>query len=240
MKAGYKEVANYYDELWAQLEKESLAGINSRHRIILNKLKKAGLKKNSTLLEIGCGIGTLSSFICKHVPNGKVTAVDISPSSIEFSKKKYAAFSNMEFFVSDMTNFEYTGQFDFILFPDVLEHIPVEGHENIFRTVKNLVHPNSKILINLPNPRCIRWFRKNKPQDLQIIDQDIETNFLVKTIYPNGFYLESKETYALYFDQPDYEWFVFRSNKEFESVNKKSKVEVLINNLKLRLSNIFS
>ncbi len=51
MEASYKEVAGYYDGLWAQLEKESMAGVNSRHRIILNKLKRAGLNSKSTLLE---------------------------------------------------------------------------------------------------------------------------------------------------------------------------------------------
>jgi len=238
-EASYEQVAGYYDDLWAKLEKESMAGINSRHRIIVKKLKEAGLVKHSTVLEIGCGIGTLSSFIAGHIPKGKITGVDISPASVEFAKKKYSGIRNLEFLVSDMTDFQHAGKYDFILFPDVLEHIPVEGHENIFKTIKSLVHRDSKVVINLPNPRCIRWFKKHKPEALQIIDQDIETDIMINKIYPQGFYLESKETYALYFDKPDYEWFVFRTNNEFEQVNPKSKAEIIRNNIRLRLSDLF-
>ncbi|MEO8148822.1 MAG: class I SAM-dependent methyltransferase [Bacteroidia bacterium] len=239
-EAGYKEVANYYDELWAKLEKESMAGINSRHRMILNKLKKAGLNSNSTLLEIGCGIGTLSSFIAKYVTNGKVTAVDISPSSVEFAKKKYSDQKNLEFLVSDMTNFNYDGKFQFILFPDVLEHIPVEAHANIFKTISGLVNETSKVLINLPNPRAARWFIKNKPELMQIIDLDIETDFIINTLCPNGFFLETKETYSLYIEEPEYEWFVFKVNHEYKTITKRSKSKILWNSIKLRLANIFS
>jgi trans-aconitate 2-methyltransferase len=240
MDAGYKEVSAYYDNLWQELEKESQAGINSRHRMILKKLKQAGLKSNSTLLEIGCGIGTLSAFICKSVPNGEVTAVDISPQSIEFARKKYTGLKNLNFLVSDMTNFSYSGKFDFILFPDVLEHIPVDAHDNIFKTIKSLTHENSKVVINLPNPRGIRWFKKNQPEVLQIIDQDIETDVMITNLYSHGFYLLSKETYSIYFQEPEYEWFIFNVNKEFDDMTPKSKFAILFNNLKLRLSSIFS
>ena len=240
MEKTYTDVANYYDDLWAKLEKESLTGINSRHRMILNKLKKAGLKGNSTLLEIGCGIGILSSFIAKNISTGKITAVDISPSSVEFARKKYSSVKNLEFLVSDMTNFSYNGKFDFILFPDVLEHIPTEAHDNIFKTIKNFVHDDSKVLINLPNPRAAKWFNKNHPELMQIIDLEVETDFILNTIYPYGFFLETKETYSLYIDEPEYEWFVFKVNTDYKTITKKSKFQILFNNVIIRLKNIFS
>lgn len=240
METTYKDVANYYDGLWAQIEKESLSGINSRHRVILNKLKKAGLKKDSTILEIGCGIGTLTNYLSKQIPNGKIVGVDISPESVDFAKKKYAGNKNTSFMVSDMTNFSYEGKFDIILFPDVLEHIPVEGHQNIFKTISGLVHENSIIAINLPHPNCLRWFKKNNPKALQIIDQDIETDVMLNHIYPFGFYLQTFETYALYFNVPDYQWMVFKRNKDFENVIQIEKPKVIFNGIILRLKNIFS
>jgi 2-polyprenyl-3-methyl-5-hydroxy-6-metoxy-1,4-benzoquinol methylase len=240
MDKSYSEVAEYYDKTWAKLKKSEGAGINSRHRYILYKLKKAGLNSRSTLLEIGCGIGTLSRFISKHVQGGRVDAVDISPASIETAKKLYADIKNLHFHVSDMTDFKIDSKFDVILFPDVLEHIPVEAHDNIFKTISGLVHENSIVAINLPDPRSLRWFHKNKPEVLQIIDQDIEANILINKLYNHGFYLDSFESYKLYFDQPDYEWFVFKVQKEVKTLNKLPQSSVLLNNLRLRLLNLIS
>lgn len=240
MSKSYKEVADYYDEMWADLEKQSMAGINSRHRVILKKLKQAGFNRNSTILEIGCGVGTLSKFISSQLSSGSMDAVDISPASIKFAKEKYKHVKNLSFHVSDMTDFKIDKKFDFILFPDVLEHIPLEAHDNIFRTVKGLVHEDSKITINLPDPRSIRWFMKNKPELLQIIDQDIEANILIEKLYSNGFYLTAMETYKVFYDKPEYGWFVFNVQKELNSINKNSKISVMLNSIILRLQNLFS
>lgn len=240
MEKSYKEVAEYYDKTWAKLKKKEGAGINSRHRYILYKLKKAGLNSSSTLLEIGCGIGVLSSFLAKNMRSGRVDAVDISPLSVETASKRYADMKNLHFHVSDMTDFKIDRKFDIILFPDVLEHIPVEAHDNIFKTISGLVHQNSIVAINLPDPRSLRWFHKNNPEVLQIIDQDIEANTLIEKLYNHGFYLHTFETYALYYYEPDYGWFVFKTKQELEKLNKKPQSSVLLNNLRIRLLNLFS
>ena len=240
MEKTYQEVADYYDKIWNDLEQESKTGVLSRHRMILLKLKQAGFNSKSTLLEIGCGIGTLSSYLAKTNIDGKVDAVDISPATIEFAKNKYKGLKNLEFFVSDMTDFSIDKKYDFILFPDVLEHIPVEAHENIFNTIKNFCHDNSIVAINLPTARSLRWFHKNKPEALQIIDQDIESDGLIGQLYKHGFYLISKETYSLYFVQPDYEWFVFKVQREFNEMELKSKISVLLDNIKLRILNLIN
>jgi trans-aconitate 2-methyltransferase len=235
MEKSYKEVSDYYDQMWADLEKQNKAGINSRHRTILNKLKKVGLKKDSTVLEIGCGIGTLSGLIAKQVSKGFIVAADISPESIEFARSKYKDKKNMEFVVSDMTNFSHQRKFDFIVLPDVLEHIPVDAHDNIFATIKNLIHQDSIIFINIPNPKSLEWFHKNQPEVLQIIDQPIYTDRLLSTAHKHGFYMFNLETYSLYYNEPDYQNIIFKVNKPIEKMSQKPLYKVLWNNLMLRL-----
>jgi 2-polyprenyl-3-methyl-5-hydroxy-6-metoxy-1,4-benzoquinol methylase len=235
-----QEVAEYYDKFWPELEKQHQAGINSRHRMILYKLKKSGLRKNSTILEIGCGVGALTGYLAKHIPDGKITGVDISPASVEFAKKKYAHLTHVDFLVADMTSFGHQEQYDIILFPDVLEHIPTEAHENIFKTVSKLCKDDGMIAINLPQPNCVRWFHKNKPEILQIIDLAIETDHLINILYPLGFQLFTKETYILFLNKPEYEWMVFKRKKEFTDVAFKSKWQVLLMGLKLRWKNFIS
>lgn len=153
---GYKEVSSYYDALWVDLEKQKKAGPNVRHFSILKNLQKQKLKKNSKVLEIGCGIGSLTRLISKKIKYGKITGVDISAKTIAFNREKYKSFKNMDFIVSDMTDFSSSEKFDFVVLPDVLEHIPIEAHDNIFKTIKKITHANSIIIINIPHPNFFR------------------------------------------------------------------------------------
>ena len=147
----YSDVSKYYDSEWAKLEKEKLTGINSRHRYILKFLLENGMKSSDSILEIGCGIGTLSSFICSKLKKGHLTGVDISPETIEQNKVRYKHIKNVDFIVSDMTDFSIDKKYDIIILPDVLEHIPIEAHDNIFKTIKGLIKPEGFIFINIPN-----------------------------------------------------------------------------------------
>lgn len=234
-KKTYKDVSEYYDKLWADLEKQHIAGINSRHRVILRNLKKIGLRSSSKILEIGCGIGSLTRHIATSIPGGKILGVDISPETIEYARNKYKGQSNMEFQVSDMTSFSNSSKFDFIVLPDVLEHIPISAHDNLFKILSRLIHPTSAVLINIPNPRALEWFHENQPEVLQILDQPIHTDQLLATVYKYGFFIESLETYSLYYVEPEYQSIVLRPKSDFVRMTPKSKITVLLNNIKLRL-----
>ena len=230
---GSTDVSEYYDKLWAELEDKQINKVNSRHRIILHKLKKLGLKKNSSLLEVGCGNGLLTSFMAGYV-KGKITAADISPASIEYARKKYGSVSNIEFVISDLSDFDSQTRFDFIVFPDVLEHIPIEQHRNIFRLARKLSHEKTIIFINIPNPRATHWYLKNQPEALQIIDQELDASVLLTDIYANDFYLESFETYSLFHHEPDYQYMVIKPNSELKTMTPKSTKELLLSSLRFR------
>lgn len=232
-----QEISAWYDSFWKKLENEKQAGINTRHRYIFKKLLEAGLTKNAHVLEIGCGSGALTGYIAKKLKKGFVTGVDISSETIENAKKHYRNLPNIEFLVSDLENFNPNRMFDVILFPDVLEHIPVKNHQSIFKTLVSSLKDDGIIAINIPNPIAIRWFIKNKPEALQIIDQDIETTNFVNILYPLGFFLFRKETYSIFLDKPDYDWLVFKKNVPYSNLEFISKFKLLKKSLLLRLSN---
>ncbi len=234
----YSDVSKYYDSEWAKLEKEKLTGINSRHRYIIKYLIENGMKSNHSVLEIGCGIGTLSSFICSKLKKGKLTGVDISPETIEQNKTRYKHLNNVEFIVSDMTDFSIDEKYDIIILPDVLEHIPIEAHDNIFKTIKNLIKPDGFIFINIPNPYALEYLHVHHKELLQIIDQPIYTNILLNTVYKYDFYIDNLKTYAVFYEEPDYQMMVLKPRKAFESMKVKPKFNVLFNSLKLRITDL--
>ncbi|SEG38550.1 class I SAM-dependent methyltransferase [Algoriphagus boritolerans] len=228
-----EEVVSFYDQF---AEKQQKTGINSRHLSILDKVKAAGLKSNHKILEVGCGIGTVSYLLATQVPGGKVLAVDISPESIEKGKILWKAQTNLSFEVSDMSDFDKKGEtFDFFVFPDVLEHIPVDQHPRLFQNISKHAHSDSVIFIHIPSPRYLQWMIENEPEKLQVIDQPLDSGDLIKSITNVGFYLEKMETYSLFFAEKDYQYFVFRAAKPLKSSTPLSKWTVLKERLRIRL-----
>lgn len=230
---GKEKVVSFYDQF---AEKQAKTGINSRHLSILDKVKQAGLLANHRILEVGCGIGTVSHLLATQVPNGKVLAVDISPESIEKAKVLWKDQKNLNFEVSDMSDFDKKSEtFDFFVFPDVLEHIPVDQHFRLFQNIQKHSHADSVIFIHIPAPRYLQWMIDNEPEKLQVIDQPLDSGDLIKNITANGFYLEKMETYGLFFEEKDYQYFVFRSAKPLRSSTPKSKWDVLKERLRIRI-----
>nr|WP_287939044.1 class I SAM-dependent methyltransferase [Algoriphagus sp.] len=227
------KVVSFYDQF---SEKQAKTGINSRHLSILDKVKQAGLQNNHRILEVGCGIGTVSHLLATQVPQGKVLAVDISPESIEKAKVLWKDQKNLNFEVSDMSDFDKKGEiFDFFVFPDVLEHIPVDQHLRLFQNIQKHSHSDSVIFIHIPAPRYLQWMIENEPEKLQVIDQPLDSGDLIKSITANGFFLEKMETYGLFFEEKDYQYFVFRSAKPLRSSTPKSKWAVLKERIRIRL-----
>jgi len=228
-----EQVQTYYDTF---KEHQKKLGINIRHRTIFKNLKKAGLKTNSNVLEIGCGIGTVSNLILKYITDGSFVGLDISPESIQAAKSFNAFHKKAEFMVNDMSSFTHSTKFDFIVFPDVLEHIPVEQHANIFETVAKLSAPDATILINIPEPNCLNWARETHPEKLQIIDQALSMQDLLNHTYPYGFKLYSMNPYALQYDVNEYLSIIFKKDMVVKKATLKPKFQLALENTKSKLS----
>lgn len=228
-----EQVKEYYDTFKDHQKK---LGINIRHRTILKNLKSAGLKPDSNVLEIGCGIGTVSHLILKYITRGSFVGLDISSESIKMAKQFNAFHKKADFFVDDMSQFTHKTKFDFVVFPDVLEHIPVEQHANIFKTISELTTPNATVIINIPEPNYLNWVRANDPSKLQIIDQSLSMQDLLNNSYPYGFKLYSMNPYSLHFDVNDYLAIVLKKDMTVKNVNVKSKIIRAIENTKSKLA----
>lgn len=226
-----KDIASYYDSFSAKQEKTA---VNARHRTILRRLKKAGLQHNHHVLEIGCGIGTVTGLLAAYLSGGTVTGTDISPKSIALAKKRLSKYSNVELLVTDMADFSQEKKFDVIVLPDVLEHIPLENHREIFRTVRTHLHEDGFVAINIPDPYYNDWVRENKPELLQIIDQSLLTDRLLQDAYANELHLHFFEAYSLFTNDPNYNWILLKPNRPFRE-GGPGKLMKAIENYTIRL-----
>ncbi|MDR7129201.1 cyclopropane fatty-acyl-phospholipid synthase-like methyltransferase [Algoriphagus sp. 4150] len=224
---------SFYDQF---AENQDKPGINSRHLNILDKVKDAGLSANHSILEVGCGIGILSHLLAKQVKEGEVFAVDISPESIKKAKTLWKDQVNLKFEVSDMHDFDKLGKtFDFFVFPDIMEHISMDQYDHLFRNINKHAHQDSVIFIHIPSPRYLQWMIENDPQKLQLIEQPLDSGDLIKSITSNGFYLEKMETYPIFFEEKDYQYFVFRASKALVNSTPRKKWEILKERISIRI-----
>jgi len=173
-----KEVKEFYNNY---IPRQKKVNINLRHIIIYDELLKFGLNTTSNVLEVGCGIGTLTSLLIKKIKKGKVYGTDISDKSINICKEKYplANFEATDMSLALNTNLK----FDFIVFADVLEHIPQNQWNSIFLN---------------------KYYRKHEPQKLQIIDQELHFADFKEVINTHNLNVIEWRPHSIFMKQYDY------------------------------------
>lgn len=191
----------FYDEF---VDRQALVGVNRRHQAILAWLKRFGLRPDSRVLEIGCGVGPLTQLIAEAAPQGSVLGTDLSPKSVAAAEERLAPLRNARAIVGDALEVEIEGRFDVVVLPDVIEHIPLESHDALFARVAAWVEPNGFVLLHYPNPHHLEWFHLHHPERLQIIDQPIHADALLANAYRHGLYLDYFERYPIWIREGDY------------------------------------
>lgn len=210
-----KQIADFYDSF---SERQYKVGANERLLTLYKRLRKLGLKSGSTVLELGCGVGIFTNLICKTVRKGRIEAVDLSPQSIELAKKHIRK-RQVSFHTGDVVVYQPKHHdFDFITLMDVLEHIPLEKHLGLFQNLVRVCSEKTKIVINIPDPRLIEYYRQTAPEKLQVIDQSVELEVLAQNIEKAGLEILFFEKYSIW-DVYDYNFLVIRKKRPFELVH---------------------
>jgi SAM-dependent methyltransferase len=176
------EVAEYYDGLLDKMAKYHVSD-NSRHEWVKTELTGI-IRKNSTVLDIGCGTGITSIFMAKM--GGTVTAVDISPKLIDFAKvnsaSEYVAYS-----VQNAATMRLGKTFDLIAMVDVFEHFPRANIGRVMKTIARHSHNGTAIYLNLPDARYQDAAHKYIPGRLQIIDEGYSIQRILALFSEIGF-----------------------------------------------------
>jgi trans-aconitate 2-methyltransferase len=203
--------AEYYDEF---ISYQIKSGINDRIFQLYKRLCKLGLNSSTNVLEIGCGIGSLTFLLSRKIKKGRIEAVDISKKSINYAKSNLNR-SNLSFTAGDIFEFETDfSPFDFILLFDVIEHIPEQDHIGLFQKISKWMNDQTKLLINIPNPEYLLFDRKNNPNSLQEIDQPIFIDPLANAIGQADLHIEYFETYSVWVKN-DYQFLVIKKKSPF-------------------------
>lgn len=230
-----QNIGEFYDDFSS---KQQETGVNLRHFQLMQLLIDAGLRPWHKVFEVGCGIGTLTGLIANYTRKGSIVAADISSRSIEMAKKRLSLKTNIQFVVTDMIGFEHSQVFDFIVLPDVMEHIPIEQHPMLFNTLARHMHATSILFIHIPHPLALDYYREHQPETLQIIDQSLEAEQLIRDASKAGLQLVQYKAYALFHHEPDYVLLHFRLSNSVK-LHPYSKMKIIRKKLSLRISLVY-
>ena len=165
---------------------------------------------------MGCGVGIFTKLLAKKVKNGIIEAVDLSEKSVAVAKNELKDRNSIHFDVADVVKYQpKNSDFDMITLMDVIEHIPLEHHAELFANLAKIATEKTNILINIPNPQYIGYARINHPESLQVIDQEVELFTLMQHLEKNGLELVYFEKYGIW-EQDDYHFMVIRKKRNFE------------------------
>jgi ubiquinone/menaquinone biosynthesis C-methylase UbiE len=101
----------------------------------------------SRVLEAGCGVGAQTVTLARNSPQARITAIDISPSSVAQAKKRVeaAGLTNVEVRQGDIFQPFAPESFDHVFLCFVLEHLP--NPVEALQVLKGLLKPEGSITV---------------------------------------------------------------------------------------------
>ena len=112
-------------------------------------LRVARLAPGETMLDVGCGTGTLAVAAGRRVgPDGRMFAIDAAPEMVAAARAK-ARKAGVEIDVQQATAQALPfagGQFDLVTATLVLHHLPRPGRETCAREMARVLRPEGRVL----------------------------------------------------------------------------------------------
>jgi 2-polyprenyl-3-methyl-5-hydroxy-6-metoxy-1,4-benzoquinol methylase len=130
----FEEIAGEYDR-WKEK--------SAYYYRLLAGIYRERVPEGATVLEIGCGTGTLLAALLPAHGVG----IDVSPRMVEIATTK---FPNLAFRVADAEKFDPGETFDFVIVPDVIEHLSDVGA--MFLSARKGCHPATRVIVTSVNP----------------------------------------------------------------------------------------
>ena len=214
--------------------------LNRRHEAI-KELCNRFIPENSTIFEIGCGVGIITKHLQQRASN--MVAVDISEENIRvakmFASSPICIFEVVDI-VENITSLTAMGKFQNIVLADTIEHIPKEKHAVLFDHLLQLLNPGGLIFITFPSPQYQAYLMDNYPETMQIIDEVVTINDLLACTSLDMLYFSYRDIWG----GNQYIHLVLRNGIEYLPENPEirtifEKICFNIRNIKWRLRNYF-
>lgn len=126
-----------------------------------NILNWYSFKENCNVLEIGCGMGAITSVLCEKCKH--VTAVELSKRRAIATQHRCRNMDNLDIIVGNLNDIEFQDTYDYITLIGVLEYQgkytdSLEPFKDFLIKIKSLLKPDGKLIIAIENKYGIKYW----------------------------------------------------------------------------------
>ena len=111
--------------------------------------ERAQLADGDSILELGCGWGSLTCYMASKLPNSKITAVSNSKDQKEhiLNRCKNQGLDNIEVITADMNDFETENNYDRVVSIEMFEHM--RNYKKLLSKISSWLNDDGKLFIHI-------------------------------------------------------------------------------------------
>ena len=111
--------------------------------------ERAQLTDGDSILELGCGWGSLTCYMASKLPNSKITAVSNSKDQKEhiLNRCKNQGLENIEVITADMNDFETENNYDRVVSIEMFEHM--RNYKKLLSKISSWLNDDGKLFIHI-------------------------------------------------------------------------------------------
>jgi len=111
-------------------------------------IEMAGVRAGDSILDIGCGTGTLTFELARLAHKGKVIGIDPSIEMLDRAKDKCSSFSNISLFNIPAQALEFQKEFDLVFSNSTFQWI--KEQEDVMVRAYRALKPDGRIAVQMP------------------------------------------------------------------------------------------
>jgi len=134
---------------------------NTFSKVRENILNFYKFKKNSTVVEIGAGMGSLTGLLCDKCSH--VTAVEMNNLRADIIRERYKDRDNLEVLTGDVNNISINKKYDYVVFIGVLEYAGIfysgeNPYVEFIKSAKKLLKEDGILLFAIENRFGLKYW----------------------------------------------------------------------------------
>ncbi|GBG70236.1 hypothetical protein CBR_g6365 [Chara braunii] len=138
--------------------------------------ERAQLEDGQSVVDLGCGWGSLTLFVAERYPNSKITAISNSATQRAYIEEECTnrALENVRVITADINDLEIAEQFDRVVSIEMFEHM--KNYQKLLRKISTWLKPQGMLFVHI-------FTHKEAPYHFEV---DSDSDWMAKYFFTGG------------------------------------------------------